>query len=288
MRIPPSQISVTTGTFYVYSMRRTFRLLAEAGFEAVELVIAPEVWARGAGPALRLAREYGLHILSVHPPIVPFPGWTDIPATLPRLARFASELEAELLCVHPPDVPSENSEVALRFFDALGEARKALDASGASLALENLAHFTRKDAALWWHDPARLLSLAEAFDLPLVLDTSHADSTPLGVEGVTALFHGRIANVHLSDVRSLPRLLDRPRLHTFIKHHQLPGAGRLPLKGFVQDLVAGGYEGPFTLEISPTAAQIWCPARARARLADARRWLEAALDDATPTAVAAG
>jgi sugar phosphate isomerase/epimerase len=271
-------ISVTTGSFYVYPLAAAFRIIAAAGFDMVEYVAGPEGWLRGDYSVRSLAQRYGLRILSVHPPILPFPGWIDIPAFLPRLAQSAVNLDARLLCIHPPDVSSPDDLLAQRFIAALRSTQQLLRDSGTVIALEDLAHFTRRDASLWWHDPANLLALANEMDLPLVFDTSHADSAPPGLEATYALLRDRIVNVHFSDVRPLPRILDRPVLHTYVKHHQLPGSGRLQLDEFVVRLCSGGYEGPLTLELSPTALAIWSPREARRRLAASRRWLVEVLE----------
>ena len=271
---PP--ISITTGTFYVYSLKSAFRLIADAGFDAVEFVAGPEGWARGDAYVRKQARAHGLRILTVHPPILPFPGWTDIPAFLPRMVRAAQALEAQVLCIHPVDAPTPDRELSGRFVRALESALRSLEATGTRLALENLAHFGPRDARLWWHDPAHLSALADEMGLPLVLDTAHADSTPLGLQGVYEMFRGRIANVHLSDARAKDET--QPKwLQTIARHHQIPGEGILPLERFLAGLRTDGYTGPLTLELSPTPLAIWSPREARKRLAKAREWVEKAV-----------
>jgi sugar phosphate isomerase/epimerase len=277
---PSPTVSVSTGSFYVYPLNVAFRLIADAGYNAVELVIGPEVWLRGTGCVARLAKEHSLAILSVHPPILPFPGWMDVPATLPRLAETALNLEASLVCAHPPHVPSPDSAVLSRFVEAVRETLRLLEGTGTRLALENLAHYNRKDARLWLHNPEHLLALAEEVGVSLVLDTAHADSTSLAMYGVHALFHDRIANVHLSDVRRGGRRPGGRYLQPIIVNHQMPGNGRLPLDALLEDLLASGYTEPLTLELSPTALQIWSPRAARERLVEAREWVEAAVERA--------
>ncbi len=274
---PLPAVSITTGSFYIYPLNAAFRLIADAGYDTVELVVGPELWLRGCGYVGRLAEEHGLRVLSVHPPILPFPGWTDIPAALPRLAKIALSLQAALLCIHPPDVPSPDSAILRRFVEAVGETLRLLEGTGTRLALENLAHFNRKDARLWLHQPENLAALAKEHGLPLVLDTAHADSTPLGLEGVYALFRDRLANVHLSDVRRAGHRPGAKYLQTIIVHHRLPGRGSLPLDALLADLLARGYGGPLTLELSPTALSIWSPRTARRRLVEAREWVENAV-----------
>lgn len=269
-------ISITTGALYAYPLKAAFRLFAEAGYEAVEYVAGPEGWARGDDSVRALALAHGLRILTVHPPIIPFPGWTDIPGFVPRMVKSALALGAEVLCIHPPETMTPDSELSLRFREALEAGLRSLEGTGTRIALENLAHFNQRDARLWWHDPARLFGLAQEMGIPMVLDTAHADSAPLGLQGVYDLYRGCIANVHLSDAR--PKDESQPKwLQTIARHHQVPGGGALPLDAFVAEMVSDGYAGPLTLELSPTALAFWSPAEARKRLAKAREWAEGVL-----------
>lgn len=268
-------ISITTGAFYIYPLKSAFRLIADAGYEAVEFVAGPEGWARGNDYVQAQARAHGIRILTVHPPILPFPGWTDIPGFLPRMVEAALAMEAELLCIHPVDAPTPDCELSRRFVRALESALRSLEGTGTRLALENLAHFNARDARLWWHDPAHLFALAQEMGIPLVLDTAHADSTPLALQGVYEMYRGHIANVHLSDART--HGAESKAFQTLIRHHQVPGQGELPLDAFVAGMVADGYTGPLTLELSPTALAIWSPGEARKRLTSAREWAEKAI-----------
>ena len=52
-------------------------------------------------------------------------------------------------------------------------------------------------------------------------------------------------------------------------HHQMPGAGHLPLAEFVRILVKEGFGGAFTLEVSPTAIRAWSLSRIRQGLTEA-------------------
>jgi sugar phosphate isomerase/epimerase len=274
---PSVRISVSTGSLYHRPLSAAFRAIRTAGAESVELVVGPEVWLRGAATVARLAARAGITIDSLHPPILPFPGWLDIPASLARLAALAVAFRARLLCVHPPDVGEHDQALADRFERALDTALGALKGTGVTLALENMAIYLRSELQLRWHDPARLLELAERHGVPLVYDVCHGDSWPTGLNGTWELLRGRTAHIHFSDVRGLPRLLDWPRLHTYFKHHQMPGEGRLPLIPWLRGLCGTGYAGALVLEISPTALGI-CPGQ---RLKQAVRWTLGAVSEAT-------
>jgi sugar phosphate isomerase/epimerase len=66
-----------------------------------------------------------------------------------------------------------------------------------------------------------------------------------------------VVNVHFSDLLERSIFPDLPYLYTFFKHHQMPGQGTLPLTEFMRLLLAGGYCGVLTLEVSPTALRAW-------------------------------
>ena len=74
-----------------------------------------------------------------------------------------------------------------------------------------------------------------------------------------AAVKGRVVNVHLSDLLRGRLIPDWKPLYTFFRHHQMPGQGVLPLAEFVRSLVASGFSGHLTLEVSPVALKAWSP-----------------------------
>jgi sugar phosphate isomerase/epimerase len=274
------RVSVSTGSFYAFPLGAALRLIRRAGASRVELVAGPHAWVHRPSGLLRMAAAEGIAIESLHPPIVDFPGWRDVPTVVPRMARLAQELGVRLLVLHPPDSGPHDAELTLRYERALEQAHKELAAAGVTLALENLAADRPRDAGLVFCDPAKLLDLATRHDLPVVFDTCHADSCPLGLDGTTRLLRDRVAHVHLGDVTTPPRFLNRPALYTFVKQHQMPGTGRLPLQQWLTELVRRSYTGTVVLEISPSALAAWWPPEARRRLGASVRWTEAALKGA--------
>ena len=67
-------------------------------------------------------------------------------------------------------------------------------------------------------------------------------------------------------------------MHSYFKHHQIPGDGDLPLVEFLRRLTADSYEGLITLEISPIALQAWSPSRARENLVRCLDFVNKALE----------
>ena len=261
------ELSLSTGCIYIYPLRSIFNIARECGFAGVELVVGPEVELRGGRYVRGLAESYGLTIFSLHPPILPFPGWSDYRTVVPRLIDLALEVGARYVVLHPPNAPSLADGRGRRYVEALREGLQRTEGASLRIALENRAFFRPRDRDYVLGDLRELRAFADELDLPLVLDTSHAATSSYSLAEAYHLFADRLVNIHLSDLRSPPWPLSTPSLHTFLKHHQIPGDGQLPLADFLSRLAADGYCGPITLEISPVVLRIWWPPGVKSQLA---------------------
>ncbi len=257
-------LSFSTGTLYHFPLDTTFRLVRQAGFDGVELVLGPEVIVRGAGHVRRLSRKYALPVLSVHPPIVPYPGQGHPARLLPQLIPLAEQVDCDLIVLHTPKTESVDDPRWQEFVAAVLRERAG---TGIRVSLENGGIFRDGDKRYVLHDSHRLRAFADRHDLPLTFDTSHAGTGDRDLIESYEAVCGRVVNVHLSDLAHHPLFPDWPPLYTFFRHHQLPGEGILPLAEFVRVLVASDYSGPLTLEVSPVALKAWSPSRVREGLA---------------------
>jgi sugar phosphate isomerase/epimerase len=259
-------LSFSTGTLYHFRLNTTFRLVSEAGFDGVELVLGPEVMLRGASHVRQLSQRYGLPILSIHPPIVRYPGQGHPAHLLPQLIALAEKVNCDLIVLHTPKTARVEDARWQLFRQVLLHERAG---TGVRVSLENGGIFRSSDRRYLLHDLRRLRAFADRHDLPLTFDTSHAGTSDRELIEAYAAVNGRVVNVHLSDLAQKPLFPDWPPLYTFFRHHQLPGDGVLPLAEFVCVLVASGYSGPVTLEVSPVALKAWSPSRVRKGLAKA-------------------
>jgi len=262
------RISFSTGALYHLPLRTTFRLAHEAGFAGVELVYCPEVALRGAAPIRRLSQEYSLPVFSVHPSVVPYPGSNRITQILPRLTTLAKDLDCPVVVVHTPRVIALEEPRTKRWLDAILRERERCDPRP-QVTVENAGFYQPSDARFALHNTTRLRELADHYDLPLTFDTAHAGTSPYGVLEAYRILRPRIVNVHFSDMRSRHIVPHWRPLYTVLSHHQMPGRGELPLAEFVRTLVADGYTGPLTLEVSPVAISAWNLARTRQILSEA-------------------
>lgn len=271
------RILFASGALYLHPLRAAFELAGAAGCDGIELDVSPLSLLQSPRAIARLAAATGVPVLAVHPPLFPLPGWEHDRQALPRLIDLALALGAPTIVIHPPKVMRLESSRAGAFAARLSGARRRLEGSGTQVTLENPGFFRRRDYLYpLWRLPA-LHRLAEQCGVAITLDTTHAGSSPYSLMESYAIVRDRLAHIHLSDLCQPSPWLDRPWLYSYVKHHQLPGAGKLPLHPFLSAVAGDGFRGDIALELSPTALEIWRPERARAHLADAvatvRRWL---------------
>lgn len=276
------KVSLSTACLYIYPLRWMFAIARRAGFDGVELVISPEVEWRGGAFVRRLAKDYALQIYSVHPPLFQYPGWrgsfTNIAPFLPHALRVTQDVGAAVLVIHMPRSRDARTGVGREFVEGVVSTRMRLNGTGPRLSLENRAYFSVRNKGLILSTPQELRTFADTHDFTMTLDTAHVGTWGIDLLDAYASFSGRLANVHFSDLRDVsPNVERRPRLHSYVKQHQLPGAGKMPLVEFLRALTRDGYAGPITLELSPFALGIWNPRAAERKLKEAVEFVRNAI-----------
>lgn len=260
------KLSLSTASLYLYPLRRIFAMAKEAGFEGLEMALSPEVTHRDGRYVRALIAEYDLPVLSLHPPMSFLPGQGDRSALLPQMVDLAQEIACPLVILHTPKATSFAHGPGRVYLEALEKSQRRIAGSAVRISLENRGFFFRSDDSCLLSDSLELRRFAEEHDLPLTLDTAHAGTSARSLMGTYEIVRERLVNVHFSDLRRLPWFLDWPYLHTYLKHHQIPGQGHLPLAELLARLKGDGYCGLLTLEISPVALEAWWPEKARANL----------------------
>jgi sugar phosphate isomerase/epimerase len=276
------KVSLSTGSLYIYPLRKTFSLAKRAGFDGVELVVGPEVEWRGSQYVKRLTREFDLPVLTVHPPLFAIPGWSKSQITiepyLDKLSDLARSVGAPVAVIHMPHAKRIDDRIGSGFLGRLASARASLDGMGPKLALENSPKFRERDAGYILRSLPDLRGFAEKYDFPMTLDTSHVGTWNVDLIDSIGYFDGRLANVHFSDLRTVPEwVMKRPLLHSYLRQHQMPGSGFLPLKEFLRELARRGYPGPITYELSPLSLQFWSFHAAADRLKECVEFVHEAL-----------
>ena len=270
------KFSLSTGSLYIYPLRTVFGWARATGFDAVELVINPEAIARGGEAVRRMAAEEGVEILTVHPTVVPLPGWRERSGGMDPTISLAQETGAGVVIMHTPRSERLDEDEGLAFRRRVESWQPRLRESGLRLAVENKAVRTATDLGYALTAPERLRSFADQHDLGLVLDTAHAGTAGEDLLRVRRLFDGRLVNVHLSDMGGQMSRLPLPRLRAAVGEHRFPGAGDLLLGDLLQSLAFDRYGGPVTLEVNPFALRFWWPPAVRRQLARALGWMKQA------------
>lgn len=263
------QLCYSTGTTYVYPLAWSFALAHEAGLVHVELGLGPEALWRGPRAVEQLARRHHVTISSIHGPILPTPGWSYGATNIRDLVAYGAAFQRKpLLVAHVPSaIALENDPDGQRFLDELAQWRALPPEASCPLALETPGLFHHKEHAFELFDIEALAAFVAQAGTQLVLDTVHVASLGYQIEDAYAKLAPFTTNVHLSDWRSISPRLDRLRfLHTYLKHHQPPGSGELPLERLLTTMAADRYNGLITLELSPIALRIWSPDQALAQL----------------------
>ena len=269
--------SLSTACLSHLPLRRVFDLAARAGYSGVELVMAPEVWLRGADYVRALSLESGLPVLTVHQTLLPLSPAGRGPRRILDAVEIALELGSRAVVMHATWASHWEEHDARKWLDALSLAQRRLEGTGTLLTLENQGIHTESDRAGLLASLPILIEFAEERVLGITLDTCHAGSAGLDLAKVYEVVGPRLGNVHLSDMsREKPRLNVRP-VRTLFMHHQMPGEGVLDLAGLLSEIGADGYEGPVTVEVSPVALGVWSSREIESRLAKAERFVRLAV-----------
>jgi sugar phosphate isomerase/epimerase len=256
-------------------------LAAEAGFDGVELVVSPEVTWRGPQYVRTLARECGLYITGVHQSMMPL----HIFGSSQRMfsaTQCALELGCPIVVIHDAGVTDWDDPAADRWLRQLDRCQRLTEGSGTQIALENPGWYRETGRQNVLANPDALRRFAEQRGLALTLDTCHVGTAGQDLLAAHEILADRIINVHLSDYVPLRRLPALKWVRTLFAHHQVPGDGELPLVEFLEQLVADGYEGPLTLEISVAALRVWSGQAVRRELDRAASYVRSGLTTSLP------
>jgi sugar phosphate isomerase/epimerase len=263
-------LSLSTGSLYTYGIARAFDLAAEAGFDAMEVLVDHRWDTRQPAYLRRLSRDSGLPIAAVHNPFVPHvPGWPRDPQQrLVDSAALARELGARVVVAHLPlriwgvrvellgfgtsslllPIPLPNERGYRQFLlDDLPQFEKA---AGVWVGVENMP----AKRILGWRVSLWALNRVSVLErMPhLTLDTTHLGTWGLDPLAVYERLKGRIVHVHLSNFNG--------------REHRLVEDGHLPLGELLQRLQGDGYQGAVSLELAPDALQAEDEGQVRAHL----------------------
>lgn len=231
--MPP--VALSTASVWPQPAASTFRLAAELGYDGVEVMVWTDPASQDVAGLARLAREYGVPVLSLHAPclLVSQRVWDADPVRRLHLAADATaELGARTTVIHPPF--RWQRRYALAFRD---EVLAAEDRTGVRVAVENMFPIRRGGFAVSAFHPS---PDPTATGYPhYTLDLSHT-----AVSGVDALalmdrMGSGLVHVHLADGSGSRR-----------DEHLVPGRGGQPCAQVCERLAGGGFDGTVVVEIT--------------------------------------
>lgn len=248
-------IALSTGSLYTYGIARVFDLAAQAGFDAMEVLVDHRWDSRQPTYLRRLMEATGLPIVAVHSPFVPYvPGWPhDLLGRLRESTRVALDLGAPVVVTHLPfrvhairvevlgtpmqplllPVPLPASQDFGRFL--LNDLAKFEATEGILVGVENMP------AKRLLGHPTSVYSLNKPEILArlphLTLDTTHLGTWRLDPVSIYEQLKARVVHVHLSNFDG--------------REHRLLEDGHLPLAHLLQELAKDDYRGAVSVELGP-------------------------------------
>jgi sugar phosphate isomerase/epimerase len=232
---PRPRLVCSTASLFSRPVREVFPLLAETGFDGVEIMVTKDPATQDAHQLRDLAERHGVTVEAIHAPFLLM--WRKVWGTDPvgkiyRALELAEDVGAPLVVVHPP----YRWQADYRRW--LEEQLPGLEEqTGVRVAMENMFPVRvrgRKVAAFHAH---RSLDDLDPFP-DVVLDTSHAAVAGLDLFEALERLRGRLAHVHLSN--NAGKGWDS---------HLPVDEGVLPLDRFLDVLGASGFAGAVSLEL---------------------------------------
>ncbi len=216
-------------------LHAAFPLLAEAGFNRVEIMVTKDPDTRDPHRLRELVEDHGVAIEAIHAPFLLMTRsvWgTEPVGKIDRALELAEEVGASLVVVHPPYRWQSRYRAWLR--DRLPELSERTDVA---VAVENMFPVRVRGRKVGAFHAVRTLEDLEGFD-HVVLDTSHAAVSGLDLFEALSNLGSRLRHVHLSN--NAGRGWDS---------HLPLEEGVLPLDRFLDALAAEGFAGSVSLEL---------------------------------------
>jgi sugar phosphate isomerase/epimerase len=228
------RLLASTGPLFARPLDWAFGVLAEAGYDAAELMVTQDPATQDAERVVELSAAEGVPVPVVHGPFLLLTRrvfGTDPMEKARRSLQLAADMGAELMIVHPPYRWQSTFHHWL-----LDEAEDAATEAGTALAVENLFPVPlagRSVRISRYTDVAHLRPFRR-----LVLDTSHFGVTGVDIVDAWHDLEPQVAHLHVSDNRGQGR-----------DSHAPLGHGILPLGAFLRAVGASASDAPICLEL---------------------------------------
>ena len=235
MTDPRPPIACSTISVFSKPLDEAFPLIAETGFDGIELMVTSDPDTQDAGRVRALSEDYALPVLAVHAPFLLMARrvWGREPVgKIDRAVELALGVGAPLVVVHPP----YRWQTAYRSW--VDERLSAVAAErGVRIAVENMFPLRVRGRSIARFHARQSLENLEGFP-DVTLDTSHLAVAGLDPVETLSSLGDRLAHVHLSNNAG----------KGWDSHLPLD-QGVLDLGRFLEALATRGFEGAISLEI---------------------------------------
>jgi sugar phosphate isomerase/epimerase len=261
-------ILLSTGSLYLYGVRRVFELAAEAGFDGIEMLIDNRVDTWQIENLARLSSDTGLPIAALHAPfMLNMAFWPAAEGErIERTVGIAERLSADVVVAHLPTrwlysvLITPHRRFPVPHFWRPNRAAAAwyeqtLPFLQAETRVKIAIEIMPMHRIFRWPINAHLWNtLAEWSEFEhLTLDTTHCATWGVDPQVAYDRAAGRVAHVHLSNFDG--------------RQHLLPHQGKLNLAKFLRHLRGQGYQGHVAVETGPEAMEAFDLRRVRTNLA---------------------
>lgn len=190
------RLLVSTAPFFRQPLREAFRAIAEAGYEAVEVMVTQDPATQEPHLLMELAEDFDLRVEAIHAPFLLMTRrvWgTDPMGKIYRSVRLAEEVGAGLVIIHPP----YKWQVRFRRWAEKNLAEFSAR-TGVTVAVENMFPVRVGTQAGFTFHAGQDLEELERYPY-LVLDTSHAAVSGHDLLEFQERYRDQILHVHLSN-----------------------------------------------------------------------------------------
>lgn len=232
MGLPP--LLASTGPLFGRPLDWAMGVIAEAGYDAVELMVTQDPRTQDADRIVAASEKEGIPVTTVHGPFLLLTRRvfsSDLVSKARRSITLASEVGADLMIVHPPYRWQRSFHEWL-----LHEGDDEAGEAGTRIGVENLYPVNVGGRPLRFHrytEPEHLSPFAHT-----VLDTSHFGVADVDIVDAWQRLRDNAVHLHVSDNRGQGR-----------DSHAPLGHGILPLAGFLRTIATDGFAGSVTLEL---------------------------------------
>lgn len=246
---PPARslptLALSTGSLHSYGLNRAWEFAAEAGFDAVEVMIDSRWDSRQPAYLRRLSTDTGLPVAAFHTPFRPLAGFgDDYPACVRRSLALAGELGAQSVVAHPELANgTDYTNLLIKHY------AEWCPPGGPILGIENMPLVPlNKKPKYQTYTVERIARFPG-----ITLDTAHFATVGLDILAAFDALRDAVRHIHLSDFANG-------------REHRVPGRGELPLDLFLLALTEANYARVITVELVPDALEAGDDEAVRARL----------------------